>query len=196
MFCFTNTLQKPRGTVDKSFLPICFTAPPNFSSDICAFPSAILRIQASSFLPNPRGLQHLSGAYKLNTWEPTKALPACLGGHGNALQDSCLENPTDRGDCWASVLGVVKSQTRLKRASTRETLHQKPQRERQQSSKYYLLLCSFNKYLRSTALGAWGGSVSKNKELPALMGFILWTSKAVTRVVSELVVHARNERVT
>ena len=36
------------------------------------------------------------------------------GGHGNRLQYSCLENPTDRGACWATVQGAAKSQTRLK----------------------------------------------------------------------------------
>ena len=34
-------------------------------------------------------------------------------GNGNALQDSCLENPMDRGTWWATVHGVTKSQTRL-----------------------------------------------------------------------------------
>ena len=36
------------------------------------------------------------------------------GGNGNPLQYSCLENPTNRGAWQASVLGVAKSQTRLK----------------------------------------------------------------------------------
>ena len=35
-------------------------------------------------------------------------------GHGNSLQCSCLENPTDMGAWWATVHGVAKSQTRLK----------------------------------------------------------------------------------
>ena len=34
-------------------------------------------------------------------------------GNGNPLQDSCLENPMDRGAWWATVHGVAKSQTRL-----------------------------------------------------------------------------------
>ena len=34
-------------------------------------------------------------------------------GHGNPLQYSCLENPTDRGGWRAAVLGVAQSQTRL-----------------------------------------------------------------------------------
>ena len=39
-------------------------------------------------------------------------------GNGNPLQYSCLENPMDRGVLWATVHGVTKSQTRLKRLST------------------------------------------------------------------------------
>ena len=30
------------------------------------------------------------------------------GGHGNSLQYSCLENPTDRGAWWATVQRVTK----------------------------------------------------------------------------------------
>ena len=40
------------------------------------------------------------------------------GGHGNPLQDSCLENRMDRGAWWAAVHGVAKSRTCLKRLST------------------------------------------------------------------------------
>ena len=40
------------------------------------------------------------------------------GGHGNPLQDSCLENPMDRGAWWATVYGGAKIQTRLKRLSS------------------------------------------------------------------------------
>ena len=36
------------------------------------------------------------------------------GEDGNPLQDSCLENPMDRGAWWATVHGVVKSKTRLR----------------------------------------------------------------------------------
>ena len=35
------------------------------------------------------------------------------GGHGNPLQYSCLENPTDRGAWWAIVQGVTKRWTQL-----------------------------------------------------------------------------------
>ena len=43
----------------------------------------------------------------------------CPGeGNDNPLQNSCLENPMDRGACGATVHGVSKSRTRLKRLST------------------------------------------------------------------------------
>ena len=44
------------------------------------------------------------------------------GGHGNPLQDSCLENPMDRGACQAKVHKVTKSWTRLKWPSMRTCL--------------------------------------------------------------------------
>ena len=37
------------------------------------------------------------------------------GGHGNPLQYSFLKNPLDRGAWWATVSGVARSRTRLKR---------------------------------------------------------------------------------
>ena len=33
------------------------------------------------------------------------------GGHGNPLQYSCLENPMDRGTCWATVHRVAELDT-------------------------------------------------------------------------------------
>ena len=42
-------------------------------------------------------------------------------GHGNPLQDSCLENPTDRQTWRAAVHGVTKSHTQLKRLSTQQS---------------------------------------------------------------------------
>ena len=41
-------------------------------------------------------------------------------GHGNPLQYSCLENPIDKGAWQATVHGVAKSQTWLKRLSIEE----------------------------------------------------------------------------
>ena len=39
------------------------------------------------------------------------------GGNGSPLQYSCLENPMDRGACWAAVHGVTKSQIQLSTAT-------------------------------------------------------------------------------
>ena len=39
------------------------------------------------------------------------------GWHGNPLQYSCLENPTDRGAWWAKAHGVAKSRTGLEQLS-------------------------------------------------------------------------------
>ena len=43
-------------------------------------------------------------------------------GNGNPLQDSCLGNPMDRGAWWATVHGVAKSQTRLKRLDSNKAV--------------------------------------------------------------------------
>ena len=53
------------------------------------------------------------------------------GGHGNPLQYSCLENPTDRGAWRATVRGVKKSQTRLKQLSTHTYRQTHTQRHRE-----------------------------------------------------------------
>ena len=44
-------------------------------------------------------------------------------GDGNPLQYSCLENPMDRGTCWAAVHKITQSQTWLKRLSMHECMH-------------------------------------------------------------------------
>ena len=47
------------------------------------------------------------------------------GGHGNLPQDSCLQNPMDRGAFWAVVHGVAKSWTQL---SNLAHMHRNPLR--------------------------------------------------------------------
>ena len=59
------------------------------------------------------------------------------GRHGNPLQYSCLENPMDRETWWATVHGVAKSQTLLKRLSTHT----------------FFFLCKY--YAPGTVLSAW-----------------------------------------
>ena len=46
---------------------------------------------------------------RVNAW--VRKIPG--GGHGNPLQDSCLENPRDRGAWRATVHGVAKNRTQL-----------------------------------------------------------------------------------
>ena len=43
---------------------------------------------------------------------------SCIGGNGNRLQCSCLENPKDGEAWWATVYAVAQSRTRLKRLSS------------------------------------------------------------------------------
>ena len=43
------------------------------------------------------------------------SMHACIGeGNGDPLQNSCLQNPGDRGAWWAAVYGISQSRTRLK----------------------------------------------------------------------------------
>ena len=51
------------------------------------------------------------------TWVPSLGQE---GGHGNPLQSSCLENPTDRGAWRATVQRVTKTQTWLSDCITTE----------------------------------------------------------------------------
>ena len=46
------------------------------------------------------------------------SLSCIVGGNGNPLQCSWLENPRDGGAWWAAVYGVTQSRTRLKRLSS------------------------------------------------------------------------------
>ena len=48
---------------------------------------------------------------------------SCVGGIGNPLQCSCLENLRDRGAWWAAVYGVTQSWTRLKQLSSSSSTH-------------------------------------------------------------------------
>ena len=49
------------------------------------------------------------------------------GGHGNPLQYSHLESPTDRGAWWATIRGVAKRWTQMKRLSTAQDENLDPQ---------------------------------------------------------------------
>ena len=63
------------------------------------------------------------------------------GGHGNPLQDSCLENPMDRGATDRGVHGVEKSRAQLKGPSTAQHI---------QSLGEFFVLFSVHQRLTST----------------------------------------------
>ena len=69
--------------------------------------------------PSPLGgfsqcLSSKEFAEKQETWVPTLGWGDPLKeGNGNPPQYSCLGNPMDRGDWWATVCGVTERQTRL-----------------------------------------------------------------------------------
>ena len=53
-------------------------------------------------------------AYNVGDLDSIPGLGRSSGeGKGTPLQDSCLENPMDRGALWATVHWVAKSRTRL-----------------------------------------------------------------------------------
>ena len=77
------------------------------------------------------GRQSLVGCSPWGRWESDRTewlhfhfSLSCIGeGNGNPLRCSCLENPRDRGAWWASVYGVVQSQTQLKRLSSSKPIY-------------------------------------------------------------------------
>ena len=60
-------------------------------------------------------------------------------GNGNPLQYSCLDNPTDRGACWASH-GVAKSRTCLSTSTTTLTRPFPMRRPRRKGGTFLFLL--------------------------------------------------------
>ena len=70
------------------------------------------------WVEEPGGLQSMGLLRVRQDWVTSLSL-ACIGeGNGNPLQCSCLENPRDRGACWAAVCGVAQSRTRLMQLSS------------------------------------------------------------------------------
>ena len=97
-------------------------------SFLFVLPQCLLRLTALNFFKEQ--LFHASQVVQVVKNPPTNAgdvrdMHSILGsvrspreGNGNTLQYSCLENPMDGGAWWAPVLGITKSQIRLKRLST------------------------------------------------------------------------------
>ena len=66
----------------------------------------------------PGGSDGKAPAYNVGDLGSIPGSGRCPGEeNGSPLQYSCLENPTDRGAWWATVHGVAKSWTQLKRLS-------------------------------------------------------------------------------
>ena len=58
------------------------------------------------------------------------------GGHGNTLQDSCLENPMDRG-AWVSPWGRKESDTTERLSSRQDVFIREQCREAHEVLKYF-----------------------------------------------------------
>ena len=79
--------------------------------------SCLFQLLEAAFIPRGKGL-----ACQPEDIRDSGLLPGfgkITGGeHGHTLQDSCLENPMDRGAWQATVHGVAKNRTGLKRLGT------------------------------------------------------------------------------
>ena len=72
------------------------------------------RLPTPGFLGFPGGLAGKESAYNVGDLGSIPGLGKYPGeGNGNPLQNSCLENPMDRGAWWATVHGVAKGWTQL-----------------------------------------------------------------------------------
>ena len=90
---------------------MAYLSPPNLPPQASIFSIPVMVASVVKHLPTNTGDIRNTGLIPGSGRSPG-------GGHDNPLQCSCLENPMDRGACWATVLGVIKSQTRLKQLST------------------------------------------------------------------------------
>ena len=61
--------------------------------------------QVTQWAKNPPAVQEMQETQVLSLGQEDPL----EGGHGNPLQDSCLENPVDGGAWWATVHRVAKS---------------------------------------------------------------------------------------
>ena len=62
---------------------------------------------------------------------------------GNPLQCSCLENPMERGTWWATIHGVTKGLTQLKRFSMYAGTHiHTPWNVKESKTLYFVRKCS------------------------------------------------------
>ena len=80
----------------------------------CGSPFPAMLLAASPFMNFPGGSEGKASACNVGDLGSIPGLGRLPGeGNGNPLQNSCLENPMDRGAWWATVHGVSKSQIQL-----------------------------------------------------------------------------------
>ena len=124
--------------------------------------SVCVHAQSRSTFLRPHGPGGLEGKASACNAEDPGSIPGSgrspEEGNGNPLQYSCLENPMDRGACWATVHGVAKSQTRLSWPEVTKPAKlsfnfRKPSvsyiRKHQSSTPWNRKLCSSNKAVNS-----------------------------------------------
>ena len=76
------------------------------------------------WMEEPGGLQSMGLLRVRHDWATSLSLFTFMigEGNGNPVQCSCLENPRDRGACWAAVYGVTQIRTRLTWLSSSSSL--------------------------------------------------------------------------
>ena len=70
--------------------------------------SEVIMLRQAGFPGGSDGKESVCNAGNPGSIPGSKRSPG--EGNGNPLQYSCLGNPKDRGDWWATVYGVTKSQ--------------------------------------------------------------------------------------
>ena len=94
-----------------AYIPSLLNLPPSVSEKAMAPHSSTLAWRIP-WTEEPGRLQSMGSRRVEHDW--ATSLSRIGEGNGNPLQCSCLENPRDRGACWAAVYGVAQSRTRLK----------------------------------------------------------------------------------
>ena len=81
-------------------------------------PTPVLLPGKIPWTEEPGRLQSMGSRRVGHDWATSLSLSCTWEGNGNPLQCSCLENPRDRGACWAAIYGVAQSRTRLPQLSS------------------------------------------------------------------------------
>ena len=128
-FCMVTSSHRPAGFINRHVSPT-LSPQPSCPHSLRRGCMVFIRIFASYTIPHNKlsvcFKQGFSGGSdgkesSCNAGDPC-SIPKSGGSpgedHGNPLQYSCLENPTDRGVWQATVHRVTKRGTRLKRLST------------------------------------------------------------------------------